>query len=46
MSLPLRSTAVSIPEVNAFGRSATELGIDYGTYPQARTVTAGVNVTF
>ncbi|MFM8486656.1 MAG: hypothetical protein ACKOCH_09990, partial [Bacteroidota bacterium] len=34
------------PEVNAFGRSATELGIDYGTYPQARTVTAGVNVTF
>ena len=34
------------PEVNAFGRSATELGIDYGTYPQARTVTAGVNVEF
>lgn len=34
------------PEVNAFGLSATELGIDYGTYPQARTVTAGVNVTF
>jgi len=34
------------PEVNAFGRSATELGIDYGTYPQARTVTLGVNVEF
>lgn len=34
------------PEVNAFGRSATELGIDYGTYPQARTLTAGVNVEF
>lgn len=34
------------PEVNAFGRSATELGIDYGTYPQARTVTVGVNVEF
>lgn len=34
------------PEVNAFGRSATELGIDYGTYPQARTVTFGVNVEF
>lgn len=34
------------PEVNAFGRSATELGIDYGTYPQARTLTAGVNLEF
>lgn len=34
------------PEVNAFGTSATELGIDYGTYPQARTVTAGVNIEF
>lgn len=34
------------PEVNAFGRSATELGIDYGTYPQARTLTAGVHVEF
>lgn len=34
------------PEVNAFGRSATELGIDYGTYPQARILTAGVNVEF
>jgi TonB-linked SusC/RagA family outer membrane protein len=34
------------PEVNAFGRSAVEQGIDYGTYPQARTVTAGVNVEF
>lgn len=34
------------PEVNAFGRSATELGIDYGTYPQARTLTFGVNVEF
>ncbi len=34
------------PEVNAFGRSATELGIDYGTYPQARTLTAGLNVEF
>ena len=34
------------PEVNAFGRSATELGVDYGTYPQARTVTFGVNVEF
>jgi hypothetical protein len=34
------------PEVNAFGRSATELGVDYGTYPQARTLTAGINVEF
>jgi TonB-linked SusC/RagA family outer membrane protein len=34
------------PEVNAFGRSATELGIDYGTYPQARTVTFGINAEF
>lgn len=34
------------PEVNAFGLSATELGIDYGTYPQARTLTVGLNVEF
>lgn len=34
------------PEVNAFGLSATELGIDYGTYPQARTLTVGANVEF
>ncbi|MBL7825982.1 MAG: TonB-dependent receptor [Saprospiraceae bacterium] len=34
------------PEVNAFGLSATELGIDYGTYPQARTLTVGVNAEF
>jgi TonB-linked SusC/RagA family outer membrane protein len=34
------------PEVNAFGTSATELGVDYGTYPQARTLTAGLNVEF
>jgi len=34
------------PEVNAFGNSATELGIDYGTYPQSRTVIAGINVEF
>ena len=34
------------PEVNAFGRSATELGVDYGTYPQARTVTFGINLEF
>jgi TonB-linked SusC/RagA family outer membrane protein len=34
------------PEVNAFGNSATELGIDYGTYPQARTFIIGLNVEF
>ena len=34
------------PEVNAFGVSATELGIDYGTYPQARTLTVGANLEF
>jgi len=34
------------PEVNAFGNSATELGIDYGTYPQARTFILGLNVEF
>lgn len=34
------------PEVNAFGRSATELGVDYGTYPQSRTITFGINVEF
>lgn len=34
------------PEVNAFGRSAVELGVDYGTYPQSRTVTFGVNLEF
>lgn len=34
------------PEVNAFGRSPLESGIDYGTYPQAVTVTFGVNVEF
>jgi len=34
------------PEVNAFGNSATELGIDYGTYPQARTFIVGLNVEF
>lgn len=32
------------PEVNAFGSSSTELGIDYGTYPQARSVIVGINI--
>lgn len=34
------------PEVNAFGTSGTELGIDYGTYPQTKSVIFGVNVEF
>ncbi|MCB0495094.1 MAG: TonB-dependent receptor [Cyclobacteriaceae bacterium] len=34
------------PEVNAYGNSPLELGIDYGTYPQTTTVTFGVNVEF
>jgi len=34
------------PEVNAFGTSATEVGIDYGTYPQSRTMTFGLNLEF
>jgi len=34
------------PEVNAFGSSATELGIDYGTYPQSKTLILGLNMEF
>jgi TonB-linked SusC/RagA family outer membrane protein len=34
------------PEVNAFGSSATELGIDYGTYPQSKTLILGLNIEF
>jgi len=34
------------PEVNAYGNSAVEMGIDYGTYPQAQSVIIGLNVEF
>ncbi|MCK9422634.1 MAG: SusC/RagA family TonB-linked outer membrane protein, partial [Bacteroidales bacterium] len=34
------------PEVNAYGNSATEMGIDYGTYPQAITFITGLNIEF
>ncbi|MDD2527417.1 MAG: TonB-dependent receptor [Lentimicrobiaceae bacterium] len=34
------------PEVNAYGNSAVEVGIDYGTYPQSRTIVFGINVEF
>jgi hypothetical protein len=34
------------PEVNAYGNRATEIGIDYGTYPQCLGVIFGLNVQF
>lgn len=34
------------PELNAFGNSGVELGIDYGTYPQSRSFTVGLNLSF
>jgi len=34
------------PEVNAFGNSALQLGIDYGTYPQVRSLIIGMNIDF
>jgi len=34
------------PEVNAYGTSGVELGVDYGTYPHARTFIFGLNVEF
>ncbi len=34
------------PEVNAYGTSAVALGVDYGTYPQSKTIIAGLNISF
>ena len=34
------------PEVNAFGGANVERGIDFGSYPQSRTVLFGMNVSF
>ncbi|PSL43918.1 TonB-linked SusC/RagA family outer membrane protein [Chitinophaga niastensis] len=34
------------PEVSAFGSSVTDLGIDYGNYPQCRTFTLGATLGF
>jgi outer membrane receptor protein involved in Fe transport len=34
------------PEVSAYGNNATEMGIDYGTYPQAINIIGGINVEF
>jgi TonB-dependent starch-binding outer membrane protein SusC len=34
------------PEVNSFGGDATAPGVDAGSYPKARSVTFGINLTF
>jgi len=34
------------PEVSAYGNNATEMGIDYGTYPQSINLIGGINVEF
>jgi TonB-dependent starch-binding outer membrane protein SusC len=34
------------PEVNSFGGDATAPGVDAGSYPKARSVVMGVNLTF
>ena len=34
------------PEVNAFASSNGILGIDYGTYPQVRTIVLGLKANF
>nr|WP_162946192.1 TonB-dependent receptor [Chitinophaga barathri] len=32
------------PEINAFGTSSQAVGIDYGTYPQSKSYTFGINI--
>lgn len=34
------------PEVNAYGGHAVAMGVDYGTYPQSKSVVFGFNVEF
>ncbi|MFD1257518.1 SusC/RagA family TonB-linked outer membrane protein [Mucilaginibacter terrae] len=34
------------PEVNRFGNGSISQGVDYGTYPSAKTFLAGLNLTF
>ena len=34
------------PDVNCFGLSALSYGLDYGSYPLMRSVTAGVTLRF
>ncbi|HNP22598.1 MAG TPA: TonB-dependent receptor [Panacibacter sp.] len=34
------------PEANTYGQSTTLIGIDYGGYPQTKTITLGLNLGF
>ena len=34
------------PEVNSFGSDMMKMGVDYGSYPSARTFSAGIKMTF
>jgi hypothetical protein len=34
------------PEVNRYGSSSLSQGIDYGAYPQAKTILVGLNLKF
>lgn len=34
------------PELNTFGNSGVELGVDFGTYPPSRSFVFGINVDF
>ena len=34
------------PEVNSFGSNMMKMGIDYGSYPSARTISLGLKMTF
>jgi hypothetical protein len=34
------------PEVNQYGANGPSMGVDYGTYPQSRSLLLGVNVGF
>jgi hypothetical protein len=34
------------PEANTFSRDPFDLGIDYGSFPQARTIVLGINMGF
>jgi len=34
------------PEVNRYGSSSLSQGLDYGAYPAAKTILAGINLKF
>jgi hypothetical protein len=34
------------PNINAFGQNSINSGVDFGTLPQARTFSAGLEVSF